>query len=62
MIIKTSVMLDADLWKDFKISCISRDIPVSKALQDAILEWLKENPALTYEEIIAIHGAPPEMP
>lgn len=35
------VRITADLWKQFKIEAIKRDLPPNKAVTEALENWLK---------------------
>ncbi len=39
---KTSLTLDKELWKKFKVKCIEKDKSYTAILEDLIKEWVKK--------------------
>ena len=39
--VSTSIKVDKETWREFKIECIKRDVEMSAALTDAIAAWVK---------------------
>lgn len=41
--VTTSIKISPDLWKKAKVSAINNDMDLSELVEDAIVEWIKEN-------------------
>ena len=41
--IKTSILIDRKLWKEFKIACLRMDVPMSAVVELAIKKYLEKN-------------------
>jgi hypothetical protein len=41
--IATSIKVKPDVWKEAKKSAIDHDLELSELVEEAILEWIKEN-------------------
>lgn len=41
--VTTSIKIDPKLWKEAKKSAIDHDLELSQLVEEAILDWIKEN-------------------
>lgn len=41
--VTTSIKINPELWKKAKVSAINNDMDLSELVENAILDWIKEN-------------------
>jgi len=39
---KTSIRIDSELWKQFRLKCLEEDLTATKVLTQLIERWLRE--------------------